>query len=259
MLRKDRPVTKWIKVSLLRVIWLEAQQPLVQSRVARIANSMDDRKLGILMVCPVGDAYHLIDGQHRAMAVMQFAGPNELIQCNVYKDCTTPAQAADLWTGANMNRAKPAACDAFIVAVTAGNEPEVAVNKIIVAAGLAVGKSSTGIRAVAACTQVYTRYGADALAWVFRITKELWGAGHEARQAFIILGVGQFWARFHEDVNEASFVKKVSKRYTPDRLIGAAKGAREMFQGHMATNVVRVLVSAYNKALPEAKHLKMGE
>lgn len=250
---KAAHTTKWIRVKDLDVVWAQAQRHLDEKRAAKIAEEFDPDMFGVLSVTKVGDngMYHVIDGQHRRRAVQILWGETEMVPCNVF-DASSPARAAEIFDAMNTSRKSPQAIEIFKVRVTAGTEPEASVNKIITGLGYHVANASKmdgALRAVTACVSVYKRFGAAGLRDALFVIQGTWGKAQESVDANMIRGYAEFLATYGERIDRQRLVDRVAKQYTPGRLMGAAKSAREMFRGSVSENIGKVLVSTYNHGL----------
>lgn len=244
--------TQWIAVKDLSVVWSNAQRPCDDKWAERIAQDFDPDLLGVISVSQpnASGLYHVIDGQHRVAAIKALFGENEKVPCNVF-DATEPARAAQLFNRINTARRKPQRLDIFRVRVTAGEEIEVAVDKIIRSLGYRAGwKNSEGmIAAVDALTMVYRKHGADVLRYSLNLIKATWGLSPDAVIGPIIKGYAAFVAEYGMDAKWERMVDRVSKKFSPRHLLGAARSMREGMQCSVDEAVKQVLVNAYNHGL----------
>jgi hypothetical protein len=236
------------------VVWANAQRPCDDKWASKIAEAFDPDLLGVVSVSkPNGsNVYHVIDGQHRVAAVRLLFGENEKVPCNVF-DADDPARAAQLFNSINTARRKPQRIDIFRVRVTAGNETEVAVDKIIRSLGYRVGwKNSDGmISAVDALVTVYEKRGADVLRYSLNLIKATWGLSPDAVIGPLIKGYAAFVAEYGTDAKWERMVDRVSKKFSPGHLLGAARSMREGMQCSVDEAVKQVLINAYNHGLRE--------
>lgn len=249
---KTDHTTRWIPVKEISVVWAQSQRPLNEKEMKRIADEFDPDAFGTVQVSlPNGKGvYHCIDGQTRVGAVKLLWGEDEKVPCNIL-NAKDPARAAHLFSLMNTGRTKPQILDRFRVAVTAGYETEVAVNKLLGGLGYKVGLDGNDgtLSAVGACMTVYRRYGGERLRDALIVIQGTWGKARDSVDGGLISGYAMFLDRHDAAVNRQRLVDRISKRYTPGRLLGAAKSAREVWRGTVADNVVRLLVSTYNSGL----------
>lgn len=257
--KSDRPV-KWMMIKDLDVHWIEAQRPLRHNKVIDIANALDPDGIGVICVAEIKNGnsevtYHIIDGQHRVAAVRQLWGESERVPCEIIQDVDTPEEAAEIWLLRNTAQTAPTSYERFNVAVTANRELEVTVNEIIKACGYTVGWGE--LMAVVACITAYKQVGAEGLAWVLTTLRDTWGIeDKDAVRGSLVRGYALFWRDHGSKIDSDRLIKVVSERYTPNRLLGAAKTSRDTFRGTMAENVNRVLVTTYNYRLTEPSRLR---
>lgn len=249
--QKSGYTTRWIPVKDISVVWAQSQRPLNEKEAQKIADNFDAEAFDALDVTlPNGKGvYHCMDGQTRRRSVEILWGENEKVPCRVH-EIKDPARAADIFSKMNTGRTKPQILDRFRVGVTAGYETEVAVNKLITGLGYRVAADGLDgtLSAVGACMTVYRRYGPERLRDALLVIQGTWGKARDSVDGGLISGYAVFLDRY-ESLDRQRLVSRVSKHYTPTRLIGAAKSAREVWRGTIADNVVRILVSTYNHGL----------
>lgn len=237
--------------------WAESQRPLNQKAVKRIADNLDPSGIGVICVARIkgSNEFHIIDGQHRVAAVKSLWGDTQQVPCEIIEDADSPEDAAKIWLKRNTSRTKPQAYDRFLVAVTAGEELETAVHKVIRACGYDVGYYK--LMAVSSCITAYKQVGAYGLAWVLTTIREIWGDEPEAVGGHIIRGLAEFRHRYEgQKIDTDRLIKTVSARYTPSRLLGAARTIRDTYRGNMADAVCHVLTQTYNQRLRQDSQLK---
>jgi len=253
---KATHATKWIAVKNLSVQWANAQRPFNQKWAEEIRNNLDPDMFGVLSVTKANgkNIHHVIDGQHRKWAIEELWGETEMVPCNVF-DVDTPERAAEMFNAMNTARKQPFPLDVFKVRVTAKIEPEFSVNKAAESIGFKIGnKPDDGyIRACGACVAVYRKYGKDTFIDSLLTIRRCWGLMSAAVDASMIRGFAEFLNEHGPHIDRVRLGEKVSKTYTPGRLVGAARTAREMFRGSVSGNVARVLVSIYNEGLRQGR------
>lgn len=257
-LKKDYPV-KWVRNGDLSVVWAQSQRGLNEGKVKEIAKSFDPDAFGTVAVTlPNGNGvYHVVDGQHRTNAVRRLWGESEMVPCLVL-NATNPAEAAEIWLKINQHRTRPQPVDRFRVAVTAGHQAEVEVNDLLKQLGyrIAMGGEDGMISAISGCLAIHKKHGIGGLKDALLVIQGTWGRDRDSVHNNIIRGYADMLGKYKGEVDRGRLVDRVSKQYTPARLIGAAKTAREMFRGTITDNIVRVLVNSYNHGLRAEHRLK---
>lgn len=245
-LNKSTAPIKWIRVRELDVLWREAQRPLSKKKVKDIMDNFDPYAVGVIAVSPANrkGMYHIIDGQHRVEAMRQLWGDNEFVPCQVIEHASTLSEAASTWMTMNTARSKPTAYDRFNVAVQAGQEPDLSVAAIIQRCGYQVGYGK--LMSVNACKDIYKASGEPGLRWVLNTITNMWGSDDSNAAAAVVMALGSLYAQYGDVIDTDRLVKSVSRDYTPARLLGAGKAAREMMRGTLHENVRRVMVNSYN-------------
>ena len=152
----------WIPVRQLSVVWVQSQRPYVASRAKKIADNFDpDRFDPIKVTLPNGAGiYHIVEGQHRKGAVQILWGDDECAPCIII-EVEDPAEAARTFVGINTLRWRVDPISTFKVNVTAKENRECAINKIIDHCGYKIGSMIEGdsryISAVGALMAIYDR------------------------------------------------------------------------------------------------------
>lgn len=256
--KEEFPV-KWVRAKHLKIVWAQAQRGLDQNKVERIKKNFDPDAVGVIVTTlPNGKGeYHVIDGQHRVEAVRQLWGGNEYMPCQVL-DKESPKEAAEIFLKVNMDRKRPSPVSRFHVAVTAGREDAVAVDNLLDEMGYRVGMGGEDgmISAITACLSVYDKLGIEGLRDVLLLLRGSWGMERDAYHNSLIRGYARFLANYGDQADKERLVDKVSKKYTPASLLGAARTAREMFRGTIKENVTRILVTSYNHNLRSDRRLE---
>jgi len=251
---------EWIPTKNLSIVWAEAQRPLNELHAQRIADNLDPDMFGALAVTkPNGKGiYHVIDGQHRLVAVQKKWGQDEKVPCQVF-DAVDPARAAQIFDSINSGRRALQPIELFKVRVTAKSELQVEINKIVIKCGYFIGHRNTNaIHCVAALEGVYQSYGPVALEATLRLTRKMWGDENTATGAIIIRGIGMLLSEFRH-IDFERLAQAISSKYTPSRLLGAAKTAKEMAGGVGPAIVRDILVARYNSTVRGDKNkLRVG-
>lgn len=253
---------KWIPCRKLSVVWAAAQRPYDERHAAEIASKFDFDMLDPIKVTLANGSgvYHVIAGQHRTKAIEMVFGEDAEAPCIVLPEANCE-RAAQIWVTESLGQKRPQPIDVFKVSVAAGFETEVAVNSIATKLGYRVGNThqDKSILAVAALVSVYKRHGAEVLENALKIIQATWGMDPNGVVAPIIRGYGGFVVEYGTRANWQRLKEVIAKKYTPGRLVGAAKTAREMEGGNLGEAVKRLLIANYNRGLPGTKQLKPKE
>lgn len=250
--------TKHIAVGKLTIVWQQSQRELDEKRVQHIMDEFDPEKFGTLAVSKANGhgVHHIIDGNHRKVAVERMWGDKTQVKCQVY-DCETAARAAELFDDINTNRKAPTQVQIFRVRVTAKKDLEVQVNKIVHGCGYLIGGTGgvKNISAVGALKAVYTNYGPDNLRDTLNLITAIWGGeDRQATDGTMIRGVGDLLAEYR-GIDFKRLREVMAHKYTPARLYGAAKSYRELHGGSMASAVKALFVNTYNHGQRDSKKL----
>jgi hypothetical protein len=217
-----------------------------------IADNFDPDMFGVLYVTkPDGNGiYHVVEGQHRKSAVELLFGANEKVPCMVL-DAIEPARAAEIFLTINGRRKNPSPVATFKVAVTAGHETEVSVDRIVRKAGYRIESHTQDktISAVQALVAIHKQHSGKVLETTLQVIQATWGMDHNAVIAPILRGYALFLGAFGHQANLGRLKEVIAKKYTPGRLLASAKTVREAEGGTMPDTIKKMLTSNYNRGL----------
>lgn len=91
-----------------------------------------------------------------------------------------------------------------------------------------------------ALLSIYKQYGSDMLGDVLAFIKDTWGMDSAGFDAPLMRGVALFLAQ-PELIKPDRVAKKLARKFTPGRLLGAAKASREAFGGSMPRAVCAII------------------
>lgn len=232
----------WVKVGELAIIWPAAQREYSESKAKEIADAFDPDCFGTLTICkpPGSKVYHTIDGWTRANAVKMMFGDNERVPI-AFVDAKTEAEAAAIFVRMNAGRSKPTPIQLFNAQVAAKSVVHVAIMDILNRFGFKVNQSnSTGtMRCAGALIYAYTQHGGKNLQETLLIIQKIWGKDRGAFDAHIVRGMSDFLHA--NDVDMEKVIPKLTRKYTPGRLVGAAKATKEAFGGSVGGAVAKLL------------------
>lgn len=124
-----------------------------EHRVDQIANALDLRAFGSLLVAKRDGKYWVVDGQHRRLAALKRDDITRL-SCVVF-DSRSIADEANLFALLNMSRVAVSATDKFR-ALVAGDDPvAVALHESLAAIGVHVAKNANSANQLASIAYVY--------------------------------------------------------------------------------------------------------
>lgn len=224
--RLEVPSTqKWVPLSLMQIP-TNAQRELNPAWSDHIAADMDVEKIGVFVVNKRGSTYWLVDGQHRREALLQIGWGDQQVQCQVFENLTDE-QMAELFLGVNDKLTVPA-LPKFRISVAAGREREIAIDKIVRAAGCAVTRDKVdgGIGAVGTLIRIYERSGPRVLGRTIAIIRDAYGSpGFDAP---VLDGLSLLCARHNGDLEDQVLVAKLKNiQAGVDGLMGRARLIRE--------------------------------
>jgi hypothetical protein len=140
--------------------------------VAKIKNRFDLKAVGTLTAYEDGDRTVLIDGCHRATAMMELGMADTVVDVKVWHDLATP-EIESMFVLYNATRKLPPVKE-YLHSVKAGFEPFVSIDKVVRSVGLKVGTNMTDLRAVAAIKSIYLVDEGKLLSVVLHIAVSAW-------------------------------------------------------------------------------------
>lgn len=214
----DDPGNRKQRASHLR--WVElghllpapkAQRDYSAAWASEIASHLNIEGIGYPVVSYRDGVFYIIDGQHRVQALRIFGfPPTDTIQCEVY-EMLTEDQEAELFLERNNSKAV-GALDKFLKAINAGRSVEMAIDHVVRAQGLRVGRrerTSKAISAVGVLRRVVDRHGLLGLGKVLRIIRDAYGdAGFEA---LVIDGLSLCLHRYDGQIDETAMTERLAK------------------------------------------------
>jgi hypothetical protein len=260
MSKLDDYKIEFIALKHLSVIWVQSQRTPNVKWARRIADEFDPDKFEPpIVTLPNGSGdYHIVEGQHRKMAVEMLWGPNEMIPCRVLNQ-TDPARAAEIWLGINEGRKKPRAVPAFKVAVTARREPELSINKLVNRLGFSVAehKSAETLTAVSALISIWGRNGGElTLSRTLQMVRTLWPGDAAGPDGSILRGLALFLNEFGLHTDSKRMKLAIGRKYTPGQFTAAANARKETTKDRLDEVMADMILREYNRGLPEDKRLR---
>lgn len=197
----------------------------------------------------------VVDGQHRLRALLDLDLGDWEITVVVHCDVKDDAAASALFLDLN-NRASVAPFDKFVNAVRAGDPVAVGVRQILGDYQVAVSRGANDGQACAvkALQGLYRLDGGVSLRRALAIITAAWGTSAAAMEGKIIEGIGRICNAYNGELDQASLIQKLAKRGGgPSRLLGDARGLRDLRKGSISRCVAEVILDTYNKGRKTGK------
>lgn len=201
---------EWITLSNMRVSPL-AQRELNKARVDKIAAHLDLEQLGTPTVNRRDGHEYIVDGQHRIRALEAFGFDGDYtIQCWTYVGLSEEEEAEkflklnDTLTVETFAR--------FQVAIQAGREIEVDINRIVLSHDLRLSRDYSvdgSIRAVGTLRRIYVRSGAAVLSRTLNVAKNAYG--QSGMESIILDGLAMLIGRYESRVDDMTLIERLSK------------------------------------------------
>lgn len=241
-----KPTIRQLPVSAL-IVDPNVQRPLDRARSARIAEDLDLSAIGVISVSHRGNgSYHIIDGQHRVEALRLAGGENETVSCRIFEGLTL-ADEARLFRLLN-STVRDQALNKFKVRVVEGDPIATAINAMLAKHGWKIqpqlGDGNFG--AVVAAERIYSRDPQAFERTLVTITRA-WGHDGAGVDGRIFEGIGLVFARYGSAVDDSNLADRLARRAGgPGRLLGDARGFRDMYRLSVPVGVADIIVELYN-------------
>jgi hypothetical protein len=118
---------------------------------------------------------------------------------------------------------------------------------------VSAGKYVGSISAVSACMTAYNRFGISALRDALTVIQNTRGKDRNSTQGALVLGYAILLARAGASINRQRLAERIAKRFTPGRLLGAAKSYRDFKRVTLPESVAAVVQEEYNRNLRVGK------
>jgi hypothetical protein len=240
----------------LSVIWAQAQQPFRPHWAKQIAAEFDTDKFDPPVITKPNGAgfYHIVEGQHRISAAKMLFGDGEKLMCRMV-DAHDPARAAEIWLGINAGRKAIKPVHAFEVAVTAGREPETEINALVRKMDYRISsyKTERTISAVSSLIWVHRKFGVTILKSTLSVLDKTWAGDPAAFSGELIKGYSSFINEFHPYLDTKRLAEVISKNFTPNKLIAAARLYAEQNTTSVNDGIGEILRTKYNFKLRDEK------
>lgn len=243
---------EWVLVTSITTDHRVNTRPVESAWVEqKYREGFDPTKIGVPILSHREDGtYVWLDGQHRGALIRRAGWVDQKIQCRVFYGLSI-SEEARMFLGHNDNRqVKP--IYKFLARVTTGEEEAVAITAIVRAAGWHISDSTgpTSIPAVRALEKAYATtpdQPGKALTAALRLITQAWGYKAEAVKGPILHGISMVYARFGDQIDNASLTKKLAQFPSgPAGLYGKARGMQQFQGGILAHCVAEVVVTTYN-------------
>lgn len=242
---------QWIPCKNLSVVWIESQRKLDEAKAKNIADNFDPDQLDPLKVTLPNGAgmYHICDGQNRKRAIELALGADQCAPCIVAPN-GNPVKAAKIFLGTNTTRRSPSKIDHFKVSVTAQEQLEVNIHRVLQRYSYRVDNTGSegAISAVAALKFVYLSCGGKpGLDRTMNLLRMTWGNDRNAVNGHVIRGFGAFLNEFHSHLDTKKFAERISKKWTPGQLLQESKTMRSLHGGSAVETIKQMLLAQYNR------------
>ena len=253
--------TQFVHVAIknLSVMWAQSQRPFNERWAKQIAQDFDPDKFDPPVITkPNGVGfYHIVEGQHRVNAAKIAFGESEQLLCRMV-NVDEPARAAEIWLGINSGRKAIQPVQRFLVAVTAGREPETEINNLVLKLGyhISLSKADHGITAVSSLIEVHRKFGTMVLKAVLMTLDKTWQGDPAAFSGELIRGYASFINEFHSYIDHKRLFEVIAKAYTPNKLLAAGRLCSEQNIISAIEGIAETIRTKYNYKARDEQRLR---
>lgn len=242
-----KPELRQLRVSDL-IVDPHIQRSVDRIRAGAMATDLDMDAVGVITVSRrTNGSYHIIDGQHRVEALRLAGGEGEKVHCRIFSNLSVEDEARMFRL---LNNSKSLqALDKFRVRVVEGEEVAVFISDVLTRYGWKVTPASGEgcFTAVVAAERVYHRDYTAVERTIATVTRA-WGHDSASADGRIIEGLGLVYARYGETCDDNDVVERLAKYAGgANRLIGNARGIRDIYRISVASAVADIVVELYNQ------------
>lgn len=250
---EHQSLTETLDLSKITINHEEYCRPVSDYKVLMmITAGFDPKALGFVHLHLESDGtYSILDGQHR-VAMLQKLGINEL-PAKIFMDLSYPEKAALTKKLNDTNR--QSATNKFRYRFHYREPRAVGIVKVVREFGLDVevegadrGRGAAGIiTCLSALDEAYADLEEDGFRHIIDVIYRAWGTNRQAWVTYVVSGMRQFWARYHEDVDKQRLISKL-KRVSIDELFQEA-GASGVRSENKSSRIGKAITKIYNSQL----------
>lgn len=230
----------------------QAQRTLNEKRAQTMADTLVPEAVGSIVVSERSDrTRYIVDGMHRARAE-ELLGMTTIVG-EVHHGLTQQEEAV-LFLIKNRESNKPQAIDEYKVGLTAGLPLFVDTDRVLRAHGLDIGTTSVNsVGAVAGVLRITDDCGPEVLDRVLTVAENAWGRTSSTWDGVLLGGLGIFFDRHGDLVNDKDLAMKMAKAGTAQQWIGSVHskasggGLHNTGTGSRLTTCYAQIVTIWNK------------
>lgn len=258
-IRGKRPTISWEGVGDLKIdpaYQRAIDSPASQRLIKEIASNWDWDLCSVLLVAErSGEGMFVIDGQHR-LAAAQLRPDVPHLPCVIIRSESREAEAKR-FVAINTQRKTVTPLDKFHARLMVGDEEAVAINSLVVSAGLRVGKSPWTIKdgeicAVAVITRMFRQYGPKILSAALVNMAEAWPGERMGTAQEMLPGLCLLLFADHERIDPELLPAVLRSRNQASWFVMAKSDENMDPEAEWPDEVFRdVILSHYEKVVPK--------
>lgn len=234
------------------------QRPIEKSVVEHLVKEWDARLFDPITVSFRDGKFHVVDGQHRIIALRQMNdGKHVMVACKVYSGMTYQ-QEADFCFKIDKAKKRLKLSQSTNAIAESGADAEIsAIKTIVESCGFIWALREKGgnvgeITATRATINTYRQLGSAAFTRMMRLLRDTWHGSACSLTARVLSGLALFIKTYETEMEDKVFISQLS-RVDPEEII--RRGKLDFSTAKYALRFARVILEKYNAQRKEGKKL----
>lgn len=234
------------------------QRPIEKSVVEHLVKEWDARLFDPITVSFRDGKFHVVDGQHRIIALRQMNdGKHVMVACKVYSGMTYQ-QEADFCFKIDKAKKRLKLSQSTNAIAESGVDAEIsAIKTIVESCGFIWALREKGgnvgeITATRATINTYRQLGSAAFTRMMRLLRDTWHGSACSLTARLLSGLALFVKTYETEMEDKVFISQLS-RVDPEEII--RRGKLDFSTAKYALRFARVILEKYNAQRKEGKKL----
>lgn len=225
------------------------QRPIEKNVVEHLVKEWDERLFDPIAVSFRDGKFHVVDGQHRIIALRQMNdGKHVMVACKVYSGMTYQ-QEADFCYKLDKAKKRLNLSQSTNAIAESGVDAEIsAIKAIVESCGFIWALREKGgnvgeITATRATINTYRLLGSAAFTRMMRLLRDTWHGSACSLTARVLSGLALFIKTYETEMNDKVFISQLS-RVDPEEII--RRGKLDFSTAKYALRFARVILEKYN-------------
>lgn len=234
------------------------QRPIEKKMVEHLVKEWDARLFDPIAVSFRDGKFHVVDGQHRIIALRQMNdGKHIMVACKVYSGMTYQ-QEADFCYKLDKAKKRLNLSQSTNAIAESGADAEISeIKRIVESCGFIWALREKGgnvgeITATRATINTYRQLGSAAFTRMMRLLRDTWHGSACSLTARLLSGLALFIKTYETEMEDKVFIAQLS-RVDPEEII--RRGKLDFSTAKYALRFARVILEKYNAQRKEGKKL----